>query len=215
MFTGIVTGTARLAERSEIEGGATLLFSAPGFAEALAPGDSVAISGVCLTVTAARGGTFEMQAIRETLARTTLGDIAPGGRVNLERPVRPADPMGGHFVTGHVDATARVLEVEERGAEWLVRVEIPEGHGREIVEKGSIALDGVSLTVGPVGPGDFVVYLIPYTRDVTTLGEVRAGSRLNVETDLLGKHVARILALEGSDSPFARRWTGPAEGSLR
>ena len=194
MFTGIVEALGRLEERREMPGGQELRISEAAIAGSLAPGESVLVSGTCLTVTARDGGRFTVQAIRETLARTTLGALRPGDRVNLERALRADDRLGGHFVTGHVDATARVLEVAPHGAEWLVRVEVPEGYGAHFVEKGSVALDGVSLTVAEVGAADFGVYLIPFTRERTTLGALEPGARLNVETDLLGKYVLRGLA---------------------
>jgi riboflavin synthase len=213
MFSGIVAAMGRVVDRLPLEGGAELVVAAPGFADGLAIGESVAVSGTCLTVTAVRGERFAVQAIRETLDRTTLGGAAPGGRVNLERALRASDRLGGHFVTGHVDATARVIEVAPNGAEWRLRVETPDGLAGQIAEKGSIALDGVSLTVGGVGAGDFTVFLIPFTRDNTTLGEIESGRAVNLETDLLAKHVARLVALGGLDAGAAR--DAPRGGALR
>ncbi len=215
MFTGVITAVGRLEARREIEGGANLVVSAPAFTDELALGESIAVCGVCLTVVAARGAQFEVQAIRETLARTTLGGIPPGGAVNLERALRPSDRIGGHFVTGHVDASPRVLDVVPRGAECLLWIEIPDGYAAHLVEKGSVALDGVSLTIAEVRDADFVVCLIPFTREHTTLGGLSAGDRVNLETDLLGKHVARFLTLDGADSPAWRGGRGPVGGSLR
>ncbi len=213
MFTGIVEALGRLEAKKEIAGGAEMTISEPTIAHALALGESVLVSGTCLTVTAKDDRRFVVQAIRETLARTTLGALEPGGAVNLERALRPDDRLGGHFVTGHVDATARVLEVAPRGAEWLVRAEVPAGYAAHFVEKGSVALDGVSLTVAAVGEADFVVYLIPFTRERTTLGALAPGARVNVETDLLGKYVLRTLAL--GEGPARGASSGARPGALR
>ncbi len=213
MFTGIVEALGRLEETKEIAGGAEMTISEPTIAGALSLGESVLVSGTCLTVTEKDERRFVVQAIRETLARTTLGALEPGHSVNLERALRPDDRLGGHFVTGHVDATARVLEVAPRGAEWLVRAEVPAGYAAHFVEKGSVALDGVSLTVAAVGEADFVVYLIPFTRERTTLGELGPGARVNVETDLLGKYVLRTLAL--GERPGRGAAAGARPGALR
>jgi riboflavin synthase len=209
MFTGIIETLGRLERKARIAGGEEMLIAAPSFAGTLALGESVSVSGVCLTVTAMEGERFGVQAIRETLSRTTLGDLDDGGSVNLERSLRATDRLGGHFVTGHVDATARVLEVAPHGAEVLLRIEVPAGYEGQVVEKGSIALDGVSLTVGRVGGSDATVFLIPFTRERTTLGGVRPGDRVNMETDILGKYVLRSLALEG------RAARAGAPGALR
>jgi riboflavin synthase len=213
MFTGLVEALGRLEEKRTLEGGEEIWIAEPAIAGSLSIGDSVLVSGTCLSVTAKDGGRFAVQAIRETLARTTLGALAPGAAVNLERPLRPEDRLGGHFVTGHVDATARVLAVEARGAETLVRVEIPRGYEAHFVEKGSVALDGVSLTVAGVGDADFVVYLIPITRERTTLGALDPGARVNVETDLLGKYILRMLAIGGDAVRSAA--AGARPGALR
>ena len=210
MFTGLIETLGRLERKGKIAGGEEMLIAAPAFAGSLVLGESVSVSGVCLTVTGIEGERFGVQAIRETLARTTLGDLEEGGPVNLERALRATDRLGGHFVTGHVDATSRVLEVAPGGAEVLVRFEVPEGYEGEVVEKGSIALDGVSLTVGRVGGSEATVFLIPFTCEHTTLGGLHPGDRVNVETDILGKYVLRSLAL--GEGRAAR--TG-APGALR
>jgi riboflavin synthase len=194
MFTGIVERIGTIAERREIPGGADLTVAASGFAGDLALGESVCVSGVCLTVTARNADTFRTQAIRETLERTNLGLLVPGDAVNLERSVRPTDRMGGHIVTGHVDATARILDVRDNGAEWLVRVELPPSLATHFVEKGSVAVKGVSLTVAEVNDSNFVVYLIPFTREATNLGAIARGTLVNIESDLIGKYAARVLA---------------------
>ncbi len=215
MFTGIVERMGRLARRTEIPGGANLTIDAGAFSGELALGESVCVSGVCFTVVARTEESFDVQAIRETLARTNLGTLAIGEAVNLERSLRPSDRIGGHFVTGHIDATARVAEVRDAGAEWLLRVELPASIASHFVEKGSVAINGVSLTVAGVSEQDFIVYLIPFTREQTNLGAIATGATVNIESDLIGKYAARILGEHAS----ALRAAGGArvypEGSLR
>jgi len=218
MFTGIVERMGRLARRTEIPGGANLTIDADGFSGELAIGESVCVSGVCLTVVARTENSFDIQAIRETLARTNLGALALGDAVNLERSLRPSDRMGGHFVTGHIDTTARVLEVRDQGAEWLHRIELPASIASHFVEKGSVAINGVSLTLAGVSDGDFIVYLIPFTREVTNLGAAIAGTTVNIESDLIGKYAARILGEHAQAAQAARGAAGGRvypEGSLR
>lgn len=157
-------------------------------------GDSIAVSGVCLTVVALAGTRFEAELSPETLVRTTLGGLTAGARVNLEPALAAADPLGGHFVTGHVDGIASVAAVEEGGGTLHARVEAPAPFARFIARKGSVALDGVSLTVGEVEGNRFVVDLVPHTRAATTLGRVAPGQRLNLEIDLLARYLDRLLS---------------------
>ncbi|MFN0151010.1 MAG: riboflavin synthase [bacterium] len=215
MFTGIVERMGRLARYTEIPGGANLTFDADGFSGELALGESVCVSGVCLTVVARTEKSFDLQAIRETLARTNLGSLAIGDAVNLERSLRPSDRIGGHFVTGHIDATARVAEVRDSGAEWLLRVELPPSIASHFVEKGSVAINGVSLTVAGVSEQDFIVYLIPFTREQTNLGALAAAATVNIESDLIGKYAARILGEHARAMPGSGAARVYPEGSLR
>jgi riboflavin synthase len=163
-------------------------------------GDSIAVNGVCLTVTATSGPTFTADVMAETLRRTALGALAPGSPVNLERPLRLGGRLGGHLVQGHVDAVA-VIVSRSPAQHWdVVRIAAPPGLARYIVEKGSVAVDGVSLTVSAVGGGQggeppwFEVSLIPATLSGTTLGLAQPGSRVNLEVDVIGKYVERLLA---------------------
>jgi riboflavin synthase len=155
--------------------------------------DSVSVNGVCLTVTAAEGPVLHFDCVRETLRRSTLGRIAPGGRVNLEPALRVGDPLGGHFVLGHVDATGIVTAVQAWPEDRTVRVEAPPEFMRFVVEKGSVALDGISLTVAEAGEGWFTVKVVPYTWDATNLSVRRVGDEVNLEADILGKYVLRLM----------------------
>jgi riboflavin synthase len=193
MFTGLVAALGRIERVREESGGRGLTVVWPALDEPLAVGESVAINGCCLTVTALDGARFEVQLGPETLARTNLGDQGSGSLVNLERALRMNDRLGGHFVQGHIDTTAALLEQQPEG-EWFFHT-----YGIEptwtplIVPKGSIAVDGVSLTVVDVASDRFRVMLIPHTLAVTTLGLIKLGERVNIETDILAKHVRRLL----------------------
>jgi riboflavin synthase alpha subunit len=194
MFTGLIEtiGTVVSAERSGA--GLRLRVDLGPAADGVRPGDSIALGGICQTVTAIVGGTAAFDAVAETLARTTLGRWRPGTRVNVERSLRPGDRLGGHFVAGHVDSTGTVRENQERPDGWRLRVEVPADLLAEIAPKGSVAVDGVSLTVVEVRPSEFSIALIPTTLRATTLGDLAPGDLVNVETDLLAKYVRRALA---------------------
>lgn len=194
MFTGLVQalGTVRAAE-PDAHGGRTLHIAESTLASTLALGASVAVNGACLTVVAREGEAFTFQAGPETLAKTNLGTLAADDRVNLEPALRAGDPIGGHFVTGHIDATSTVLEKHESGEWQTVWFSYPSGSGELLVPKGSVAVDGVSLTVVEVGSVRFSVMLIPHTRDHTTLGLKGPGATVNLEFDLLAKHVRKLI----------------------
>jgi len=166
-------------------------------ADALSIGASLAVSGVCLTVVGLGAGTCEVELAPETLARTRLGDLRAGDEVNLEPALRLGDELGGHLVQGHVDGTVGVVAVEHLGDHRVVTLELPAEHAPLVVEKGSVTLDGVSLTVSAVGRDTFSVALVPHTLAVTTLGGVGRGHRLHLELDVLGKYVHRALELRG------------------
>jgi riboflavin synthase len=192
MFTGIVReiGSVEAIERSEA--GARLRIVA-SFAGELAVGDSVSVSGACLTAAALGDGHFEADVMNQTLALTTLGDLAEGDPVNLEPPLRAGDPLGGHLVQGHVDTAAGVADVEDDGIARRVRIDLPDEHRPFIVEHGSVTVDGVSLTVAGLTAEGFEVSLIPETLERTTLGGLARGSRVNVELDVIGRYVERLL----------------------
>jgi riboflavin synthase len=182
MFTGLIEELGALADRD----GGRFTFAAEVVTADAQIGDSIAVNGCCLTVVALAEGLWTADVVDETLSRTNLGSLRPGDLVNLERPVRPSDRLGGHVVQGHVDATGEV----RRGGQWLT-VSVPDT--RYVAEKGSVAVDGVSLTVAELVPGGFSVAVIPHTAEVTTLGRLRPGDRVNVEFDILAKYVERLL----------------------
>jgi riboflavin synthase len=194
MFTGLVEGLG-IVEKTAAEGPAVTLVIAPPAAlhDGCAVGESVAINGCCLTVVATSHDRWEFQAGPETLGRTNLGTLVPGARVNLERALPVSARLGGHFVQGHVDCVARVLAVESRG-EWVtMRFSMESAMSRHMVSKGSIAIDGVSLTLVDVDREQFSVALIPHTLEMTTLGTRKPGDMVNIETDILAKYVEKLL----------------------
>lgn len=180
-----------VARREAREGGAVLRIRT-GLAGELEEGESVAIDGACLSVVAADDQAFRVEAIRTTLSRTTLGEAEPGRRVNLERALRAGDRLGGHFVQGHVDAVGEVADVEEAGETVFLRIRLPDAVARVTVLHGSLAVDGVSLTVNDLSDAVAEVAIIPYTWEHTALDRLRPGSRVNLEGDLLGKYVERL-----------------------
>ena len=207
MFTGIVEELGRVVRLETVEDSARLTVEAPTVTQDVSLGDSVSVNGCCLTVAAVHGSTFTADLMAETLTRTTLGSQKPGDPVNLERALRASDRLGGHIVQGHVDATAEVLD-HHRGEHWdLLRIGLPQEIARYVAVKGSVALDGVSLTVvdvvdasstldvAPVpGAGaSLSVGLIPETLRRTTLGTRRPGERVNLEVDVLAKYAERLL----------------------
>jgi riboflavin synthase len=196
MFTGIVEGTGTVAALAAAAdgSGARLEVEAPWLAGDLRLGESVAVNGCCVTVAGAATAGFAADLVAETLRRTALGGVAAGDRVNLERPMALGGRLGGHLVQGHVDGVARVLDRTPVGEGEEVRIELPPGLERYLVEKGSVAVDGVSLTVAGVGPGWFAVALVPHTLKVTTLGDRRPGDPVQLEVDVVAKYVERLVA---------------------
>ncbi len=199
MFTGLIETTGRVRAMVRTGDGARLSVET-GIARELAAGESVSVNGVCLTVTVTNGDRFEADAVAETLRASTLGALAPGDRVNLERALRLGDRVGGHIVTGHVDAVATVLERRERGRGVEMAFEIPAQLVAEVVSKGSVALDGTSLTVASVEGRRVTVAFIPETLTATIAGTYRRGMRVNVETDVLAKHLRKLLSERSSTS---------------
>ncbi len=197
MFTGLVQDVGRIARIARRSDEAQLTVSSA--LGPFAPGESVAVNGACLTVTEHDARSFTAFASAETLAVTGLGELAAGHPVNLERAVRAGEPLGGHLVTGHVDARVALLERAPRGdaERWTIALPSDAGLARQIARKGSVALDGVSLTVNAVEGDRFELMIIPHTLGRTALRDLRAGARLNLETDVLAKYVARQLGREG------------------
>ena len=193
MFTGIVEAVGKVGE-VRARGDVTRLgIDAPGIAADARVGDSVAVNGGCLTVVAVQDGRLAFEAVRETLERTTLGGLRPGARVNLERALRADGRLDGHIVQGHVDEAGRVQELRRRGEDVLLRIACSRGFADWLVPKGSVAVDGVALTLVEAGEEGFEVALIPHTLAITTLGDLRAEDRVNLEADVLGKYVKRYL----------------------
>ena len=194
MFTGIVRELGKVVSVDGDADGVRLVVDGRATAAATALGDSVSINGVDLTATDIADGRMTFTAVPETLGRTTLGALAPGDDVNLEPALRAGEPLGGHYVQGHVDGTCRVRSVERDGVGMRASFETPPELLRFVVEKGSVAVHGVALTVTHVDDETFGVALIPYTLAHTTLGTLEPGDRLNLEVDVLGKYVERLIA---------------------
>ena len=192
MFTGLVEAKATVSSVEREGDGARIEVSTPLAAE-LRAGDSVAVNGVCLTATAVAGESFSADVMRESLRRSSLAEVAPGVRVNLELPLRAGDRLGGHVVQGHVDGVGVVRERREDGFSRVVTIGAPAELLRYVVEKGSIAVDGVSLTVVSVDGAGFTVALIPETLERTNLGSARPGQPVNLEVDVLAKYVEKLV----------------------
>jgi riboflavin synthase len=193
VFTGIVRERGTVVSVDGDDDGRSLAVEAPETVARLAVGDSVSINGVCLTAEAVENGRVKLHAVPETLVRSTLASLQPGDPVNVEPALRAGEPLGGHYVQGHVDAVGRVRASEPEGDGRRVVVEAPPEILRYCVEKGSITVDGVSLTVAALGPDAFAVVLVPHTLEATTLGALAPGGEVNLEVDVLAKYVERLL----------------------
>ena len=193
MFTGLVEETGRVERTEERPGGRRLWIAAARVLEDAAIGDSLAVNGCCLTLVAAEPARFAVDAVPETLVRTTLGDWRAGERVNLERSMRLDQRLGGHLVQGHVDGVGQVAEMRPEGEGRRLELDLPKGLERYVAEKGSISVDGVSLTVAAVRERRCEVALIPHTLAVTIAGDYAPGRRVHLEVDLIARYVARLL----------------------
>jgi len=190
MFTGIVEELGRVKSA-----GTRLVIECNAVLGDASEGSSIAVNGVCLTALDLTPDSFAADLAPETLARTNLGDLLPGSRVNLERPVTLATRLSGHLVQGHVDATGELISLDELGdGNWWLKVRVPAALDRYLVHKGSIAIDGISLTIATLEDGMVGVTIIPHTFATTTIGQARVGARLNIEVDVLAKHVEKLLA---------------------
>ena len=194
MFTGLVVETGELLSLDRAGESARLTLRAPLVGPGAQTGDSIAVNGCCLTVTSRDGDRLAFDLLAETLRRTNLGGVPPGGRVNLEPALGAGAKLGGHFVQGHVDTTAEVLDFSAHGQDWRLEIALPEEFAQYVAFKGSIAVDGISLTVAEVREASFVCWIIPHTREVTNLRGQGKGGRVNLEFDLLAKYVERIVA---------------------
>jgi riboflavin synthase len=193
MFTGIVEEAGEVIAFEPMASAWVLSVAARATLEDLTRGDSIAVNGCCLTVAGFDARGFSFDVLEETRRLTNFSALAPGALVNLERSLRFGGKVGGHFVTGHIDAVATVEVLEPRGKDVYLRIRLPDGTGRYVVHKGSIAIDGISLTIAEVTETSLAVWLIPTTMELTNLREKRAGDPVNLEFDLLGKHVEKLL----------------------
>ena len=193
MFTGIVRELGRVTTVEGNEDGVRVVIAAPATAADAAVGDSVAVNGVCLTVAESSNGSLAFDAVPETVRRSSLGRLTAGDEVNLEPALRAGDPLGGHYVQGHVDGVGIIRRSAVEGEGRRVWIDVPDDLRRYLVEKGSVTVDGVSLTVAELDDQGFAVALVPHTLAVTTLGAVVPGDRVNVEVDVLAKYVERLV----------------------
>ena len=196
MFTGLILEMGELTSLKKRSGGAVLTLKADRTAPAAAPGDSIAINGVCLTVVSKNNKELSFDLSDETLGATNLGRLKPGDRINLESSLTPDSKMGGHFVTGHVDSAGKIRSRETLGDMLKFEIEAPPTVLRFLVKKGSVAVDGISLTVVDILKDGFTLIIIPHTARLTTLGFKGPGDTVNLETDILGKYVARFMNRE-------------------
>ena len=196
MFTGIIEELGKVRDLEQRGENARLVIEAHIVIEDTKHGDSIAVNGVCLTALDIQRDSFAADVSEETLARSTLGSLRPGTPVNLERAVTPATRLGGHIVQGHVDARGRFAGVEDHGESWTVRVAFPKEIARYLVFKGSVTVEGISLTIANLAEDYFEVAIIPKTWEVTNLSHLKAGDGVNLEVDVIGKYVERLLAFE-------------------
>lgn len=195
MFTGLVEETGLIDGLQQTpSGGVRLSIRTHKMEDGVRLGDSIAVNGCCLTVAAIAGGVFGFDLLQETLARTSLVSVSPGEAVNLERALAAGGRLGGHFVQGHIDGTAEILKIEPTGADVRFEIALPPEGARYLVPKGSVAVDGISLTVAELHPDRFVIWIIPHTLAATNLRTRNVGDRVNLEYDLLAKYVERMLA---------------------
>jgi riboflavin synthase len=194
MFTGIILATGRLTSITPKGGDLELGVEAKGLkVEQIAIGDSVCVQGVCLTVTKKQDATLFFDVSRETMHKTTLGTLLSGARLNLEPSLRAGDALGGHMVSGHVDAVGKLCQADQDGRSWRLVIELPKALQRFVAEKGSICIDGVSLTVNHVAGSRFQVNVIPHTHEVTTLGALKIGDAVNIEIDIIARYLDRLM----------------------
>ncbi|MBB5152714.1 riboflavin synthase [Saccharopolyspora phatthalungensis] len=212
MFTGIVEELGTIEAFEPLSDGSRLTISGPVVTEDAKHGDSIAVNGVCLTVVTVGDGRFTVDVVAETLRRSALKGIATGDRVNLERAMALGERLGGHIVQGHVDGTAVLRGTD---ADGLTRFELPRRLSRYLVEKGSITVDGVSLTVVDAGEAEFTVALIPTTKEVTTLGLREPGDEVNIEVDVLAKHLERLAAAQLAERAHGAQARSGDNGGVR
>jgi len=200
MFTGIVEGIGEIRTIRRVGGEATFTIRVPALFSDCHPGDSLTIDGVCLTITGLKGDLFTLDVSAETLKRSTLGKLRRGEVVNLERALRLSDRLGGHLVSGHVDGTGTIERVERLQRSWIMRIGIDKFLSGYLIEKGSIAVDGISFTINRCVGTSFDITIVPHTANVTTISRKRVGDEVNIEIDLISKYVERFLCDRGAVS---------------
>jgi riboflavin synthase len=194
MFTGLIEEVGTVVAVHARDQGAELQIAAPETAKRVSPGESIAVNGCCLTLTSCRGDCLSFDLLEETITRTNLHGLRQNSSVNLERALRADGRLGGHFVQGHVDCTAPIIAFDAKGADFRLEVELPKNSRQYVASKGSIAVDGISLTIAEVQPRSFAVWIIPYTKRHTNLDRAATGDHVNLEFDILAKYVERIVA---------------------
>jgi len=194
MFTGIIEGVGEVRNIARAGAGATCTVRVPPSISDCRPGDSLSIDGVCLTITAVKRDLFSVDISAETLARSTLGSLKQGSLINLERALSLSDRLGGHLVSGHVDGTGIIDKIEKLQGAWVIRITIDQGLSRYLIEKGSVAVDGISLTINRCFQRSFDVTIVPHTARVTTISKKRHGDRVNIEVDMISKYVEKFLS---------------------
>ncbi|MBE9503844.1 MAG: riboflavin synthase [Proteobacteria bacterium] len=199
MFTGIVEGKGKVKSLGNGSSGFTVTIEAPFDLSSDKVGDSISVNGICLTATKIEKTTFSADVSKETLSRTNLGKLKSGSEVNLERALKLGDRLGGHLVTGHIDGPGTVKKIEKRGESLYIEIALEEKELKYIVKKGSVTVDGISLTVNSVGNDFFTLNIIPHTLELTTLGEIKPGSQVNIETDIIGKYVEKLIPGENAE----------------
>jgi riboflavin synthase len=200
MFTGLIEEVGSVVAVRASDGGTQLQISAPHIAEKIRSGDSIAVNGCCLTLSSGQGDQLTFDLLDETISRTNLRTLRQGDPVNLEGAVLAEGRFGGHFVQGHIDCASHILAFEESGGDYRLEVELPAEFAQYVVTKGSIAINGISLTVAKILPKAFVVWIIPHTKRHTNLDRARAGDLLNLEFDILAKYVERMLSASRSET---------------
>jgi riboflavin synthase len=206
MFTGIIEEIGKVEQTSFSGGNLLLRINAPRVSEGLKLGDSVNINGACQTVVESGKGFFVVEAVAETLKRTNLDQLRVGDAVNLERALGASDRLGGHLVTGHIDFVGQVKSIIQKGESYIFEFSFPEEYRSHFVEKGSVAVDGISLTIVDVLDNSFTVSVIPFTTKSTTFGTKAIGDWVNIETDLIGKYIRKTLTVEQGKSKITEKW---------
>ena len=201
MFTGIIEGVGEVRNIVRAGPGATCTVRVPLSISGCRPGDSLSIDGVCLTITAVKGNLFTVDISAETLARSTLGSLKQGSLINLERALSLSDRLGGHLVSGHVDGTGSIDTIDKLQGAWVIRITIDQDLSRYLIEKGSVAVDGISLTINRCFGRSFDVTIVPHTARATTISKKRRGDRVNVEVDMISKYVEKFLSHDNTAIP--------------